>query len=174
MPIVPRQTLHPDSSKKCLPVLKRRHVIVHLSSSSKITNVIYSLINYNCSLQNSISMHNLKAVTAESIIYKNQKVFVSFVNFVNNFCKHETEISGLQLLAIELSCVQELVFLQVINLKHPKLSKLIQQITANFKEIYLSTFAKVCTTDNFLFTELHKTQAEITSAKQKLLTSMII
>ena len=55
MSIVPRQTLHPESSKS-LPVLEGRHAIIFPSSNSKITNVINSLINYCCSLQNSVSM----------------------------------------------------------------------------------------------------------------------
>ena len=53
-------------------------------------------------------MPNLKALTAELIIYKKTQGLV-----------HELEI---KILATDFSCVQELVFLYVINLKHPELS----------------------------------------------------
>ena len=87
-------------------------------------------------------MHNLKPLTAESMIYKKQKALYmrwKFQDFI---------------IAIDFSYVQELVFLYFINLKHCIHCQInITDYSQFQRNICLIT--KVRITNNFLFTELY-------------------
>ena len=83
-------------------------------------------------------MHNLKALTAESMIYKKQKALYmrwKFQDFI---------------IAIDFSYVQELVFLYFINLKHCIHCQINITDTANFEEIYALLLKFASQTISFL------------------------